>query len=127
MILPEGTIRRLQPLFPTLNLRSIQVQVTEPMSIAVCRCCPHAYIKAGSSPRPGLIMISPTFWNPESEEGHRLIAHEVYHQAQQTATPYFDALYDALAEEVERRGLPPWEHPMEVPAYNFEKGVSYGY
>ena len=119
MNLPREVISRLQPMFPALNLGAIEVRLVKPTRIAACRCCPHAYITAGASPYPGLIEINPAYWDPDGIPGLRLIAHEVYHQAQQRL-PGFDALYEALAVETETAGRQPWQHPMEVPAYEFE-------
>ena len=129
MRLPEETIRRLQPYFPTLDLTTIRVELREPSRL-VPGCCghhagpPQAMEKAGSSPYPGLIVINPEYWAPDTLEGLRLIAHELKHQEQQQ-NPYFDQLYDAQAAEAEARGLEPWEIPLEREAYLFEAMVSH--
>lgn len=128
MRLPDETIRRLQPYFPTLDLSTIRVELRVPSRLAP-GCCghhagpPQALVKAGSSPYSGLIVINPAFWSPDDLEGLRLIAHELYHQWQQQ-DPNFDAIYDAWAEEMERQGRPSWENPLEEAAYQFEGMVN---
>ena len=123
MNLPDDVITRLQPLFPGLNLGTMQVELRVPQRLG-CVFCPLAWIKAGGSPWPGLIEINPPYWKPTTLEGLKLIAHELYHQAQQKI-PGFDALYDAIAMELEARGLPSWFHPLEAPAYEFERALPY--
>lgn len=122
MRLPEETVRLLQPLLPSLDLRRIHVRVTEPSRLATCLFCPLAYVKAGSSPYPGLIEIGPDYWDPESIDGLTLIAHELYHQLQMK-DPEFFSQYEYWAEVTEQQGLPPWSHPLEMPAYEFESVV----
>ena len=124
MRLPPEVIERLQPYFPTLDLGAIRVELRVP-SRWTPGCCghhagpPQAMVKAGSSPYPGLVIINPAFWDPDSLDGLRLIAHELKHQEQQQNLA-FDQVYDAQAAQAEAMGIPLWEIPREQEAYFFE-------
>ena len=122
MILPEPLRKQLGPSFLGLNLDRVSFILSEPARLATPSCCPHAYVRAGSSPEVGTVFIHPDFWNPGSITTLRLVAHELYHQAQMQS-PDFNMLYEEMAKETERLGLPPWKHPMEVPAYRMEEMV----
>jgi hypothetical protein len=84
---------------------------------------PSAMLKIGSNPEPGLIVLHPEYYKPGTATGEALRAHELYHIWQRSVYPNFAELFAKAADETERNGLPPWENPYELPAYEFEQAT----
>lgn len=106
--IPEAHIlARISP--GSLVRRSIQ-WVTVPRAM---RALETAGISVGN-----VITLNPKYADFETAAGMALLAHETYHQYQETSIPNFARRYAEVASDVDPAR--PWENPFELPAYQTE-------
>jgi hypothetical protein len=117
--LPADARRRLADLFPTLDLRRVSFHSGLPHLLR--RGTEGMVLPAPRSTSRCRIYIRPDFWQPETDDGFSLLAHEAFHALQmQEAGPGlgmlrpFLILYLACAGG---NGFRYSTHPMEVDAY----------
>lgn len=118
----------LRGLLPDWVLDETRTEIRVPERVRCLTCeeesaTPSALVKIGSNPQPGLIVLHPEFYIPNTATGEALRAHELYHIMQRRSIPDFEQKFVQAALKTEREGLPPWENPYEKPAYEFEQRV----
>lgn len=107
--LPEGS--------PSANLPHVLVK----RGVASVLARPNRGLRTAAATMGFEVYIDPKFFNMNTASGRALLAHEFHHVEQYKRDPSMLIRYEQLAEVASPDR--PWEHPMEMPAYEKEREV----